>query len=138
VGRRFKAVKKYITDPADLAHFKMITSRAVRRLVELRAKTSWRSSCCSTAARSFNKDADDELRAVADRDRVGRHQLRRPRDGSLVGKQILFRVQDKKPYTNDARRRSSAKANLEVAWIDAADAAPERQLKTIDARRSRV
>lgn len=44
-------------------------------------------------------------------------------DGSLVGKTILFRVEE---------NNYKDKVSMQVGWIDAADAPPERTLKSVD------
>lgn len=55
-------------------------------------------------------------------------------DGSHIGKSILFRVEPKSAYTNpETGKVTGGDGTLEIRWIDAADAPPNRQLKTLDA-----
>lgn len=54
-------------------------------------------------------------------------------NGSFVGKQILFRVQEKKAYINDQGKQIGGDGTLEIGWIDNKDAPPQRQLKSVEA-----
>lgn len=51
----------------------------------------------------------------------------------LAGKPIQFQVKEKKGYTDQAGQFHDQAGELEVSWIDAPDASPERQIKTVDA-----
>lgn len=52
--------------------------------------------------------------------------------GELVGKQVMFQVKEKKGYTDQAGVFHDQAGELEVSWIDSADASPERSLKAVD------
>lgn len=51
--------------------------------------------------------------------------------GEYVGKQVLIRIEAGKPYT-DANGNQKPGGKLQVNWIDAVDASPERSLKALD------
>lgn len=54
-------------------------------------------------------------------------------DGSFVGTDILFRVQEKKAYINKDGKQVGGDGSLEISWIDNKDAPPQRQLKSVEA-----
>lgn len=133
---RLKALKKYITSPEDLAHFKAqgVIAEEVPQYVDwsafdeditgfLMLFNSIDVFDASTQMMNY-----EQLQIATGWDGVAFESLA---DGTLLTKQILFRVQDKKPYVND-KQVLVGEGELEIGWIDAPDAAPERQLKTLD------
>lgn len=128
---RLAATQKYITDAADLAHFQLTEpayvpwdsfSEDITGFLML--FNSNETFDASTAMKNY-----EQLQVATGWDGQAFDSLA---DGSLIGKEILFRVQDKKPYQND-KGDTIGEGELEIGWIDHKDAAPERTLKSLDA-----
>lgn len=121
------AVQKYIESAADIEHFKKAGmdidgpqyvdwsgyDESITAYLVLFKSTEEFSS--NTALMNY-----DQLKKATSWDGTSFDDLT---DGSLVGKEILFRVEEN---TYDG------KTSLQVSWIDNKDASPERQLKSVD------
>jgi hypothetical protein len=134
---RLKAVKKYITSPEDLAHFKAqgVITEEVPQYVDW---TPFDEDIVGFLMLYNSTDVFDDTTKMMNYDQLQiatgweGTSFDALADGSLLNKQILFRVQDKKPYIKEGTQTLVGEGELEIGWIDAADAAPERQLKTLE------
>ena len=129
---RLKAVQKYINEPSDMEFFKLTepayvdwTANGEDIVGFLLLFNSVDVFDASTQMMNY-----EQLQIATGWDGTSFDALQ---DGSLIGKQILFRVQEKKPYTNPETGKTTGEGELEIGWIDAENAAPERQLKSVDA-----
>jgi hypothetical protein len=120
---RLKADRKYIETPGDIAHFKL----------EAPGYVDWSSFMEDTVGyfvlfndkENFNKDTAllnyEQVQLATGWDGLSFESLA---DGSLIGKKVFFRVEEN-TYEDNTR--------LQVSWLDAYDAPPQRQLKSLDA-----
>lgn len=113
---RLLATKRYIADPEEMKHFNLTEpayvdwnydESIVAFMVLFTDKGPLKNYEQLTAATGWKGEDFQELA-----------------DGSLVGKSILFRVEE---------NNYKDKTTLQVGWIDAPDAPPERTLKSVDA-----
>lgn len=128
---RLAATQKYITDAAELTHFQLTEpgyqvwdSFGEDITGFLMLFNSNETFDASTQMKNY-----EQLQIATGWDGQAFDSLA---DGNLIGKEILFRVQDKKPYVND-KGDTIGEGELEIGWIDHKDAAPERTLKSLDA-----
>jgi len=129
---RLKATKKYIEDSAEIKHFQGQGLLADGQP----AYVDWSSFDEEIVAFMLLFNSADEFSEETAMKNYEQLQTATGWDGqdfdslpALAGKIILGRVQEKKPYTNSNGK--VVEGGLEVAWIDAPDASPERQLKTV-------
>jgi hypothetical protein len=135
---RLKAVERYVDSPTEIAHFQqqqLLTDGKPGYL-------DWKAFGEETlaylllfnSATEFNKETVmknyEQLQIATGWDGSSFDVLT---DGSLVGKIIMGRVQEKKAYTNEQGKTIGGDGTLEVGWIDKADADPTRSLKSVDA-----
>lgn len=124
---RLKATKKWIDDPEGMAHFQMtepgyvdwssFDEGMVAYLVLFKA-TGADDSPFNDQSKLLNYE---QLQLATGWDGASFDSLA---DGSLVGKEILFRVED---------HEYEGKTSLQVAWIDSKDADAVAKLRTLDA-----
>lgn len=120
---RLKADRKFIDTPADMKHFG----------IEAPAYVDWSSFLEDTVAylvlfkdtENFSKETAllnyEQVQIATGWDGQSFETLA---DGSLIGKKILFRVEEN-TYEDNTR--------LQVSWIDTYESSPQRQLKSLDA-----
>lgn len=115
------ATKRYVEDAAEMAHFQ-ITEPAY---VDWAGDTIMAFMVLFKSADQFNDDTAllnyGQLQAATKWDGASFDALG---DASLLGKEILFRVEE---------NTFEGKTRLQVNWIDAADASPTRTMKSLDA-----
>lgn len=118
---RIKATKKYVTEASELAHFKLTEPAWVDWNFD---EDTLAYMVLFKSATSFDAESKllnyEQLQLATGWDGSSFDALS---DGTFIGKTILFRVEE---------NNYEGKTSLQVNWIDAADAAPERQLKTLD------
>lgn len=127
---RLKAVKKFIDTPADMQHFE----------IEEPAYVDWSSFNEDTAAflvlfnsaDEFNDASKlknyEQLQAATGWDGASFDSLA---DGTMLGKEIQFRVEMSPAWTNPDTGKIR-EAALQVSWIDSKDAPAQRQLRAMD------
>lgn len=120
---RIKADKKFIDTPGDMKHFG----------IEAPAYVDWSTFLEDTVAylvlfkdtENFSKETAllnyEQVQIATGWDGQSFESLA---DGSLIGKKILFRVEEN-TFEDNTR--------LQVSWIDAYESSPQRQLKSLDA-----
>jgi hypothetical protein len=135
---RLTATKKFVEDKAEIEHFQKQGLLADGNP----AYVDWTSFdeeimgylCLFKSPDVFNKETAllnyEQLKLALD---WKGEEFESLGDGSHIGKSILFRVEPKSAYTNpETGKVTGGDGTLEVRWIDAADAPPNRQLKTLD------
>lgn len=124
------ATKRYVEDAEEMAHFQ-ITEPAY---VDWAGDTIMAFMVLFNSADQFNDDTSmlnyGQLQAATKWDGASFDALG---DASLLGKEILFRVSEKKDYTKADGTVVNQSGKFEVSWIDAADASPTRTMKSLDA-----
>lgn len=126
---RLESAQRYIEEAADLTHYQMKEPA----WVDWAPEQILGQFCLFNSAEVFDEETQlpnyKQLKIATGWDGSSFDSLN---DGSLVSKQLLFRVAPNKPYQKDDGTMSDG-SGFQVVWLDAYDADPVRALKPLDA-----